>query len=80
MAENAVDNGIKLKIRRPVVNIQRHDDFLELTVNHWEPKPYADSMNGDHDTSSSNVSFVLALLGGMVAGIAYSASKHHKQL
>ena len=82
MAENAVDNGVQLKIRRQVVNVQCHDDFLELTVNHWEPKPYVDSMEGnnDEDENTSSVTFVMALLGGMVAGIAYFASKQQKQL
>jgi len=40
LAENAVDNGVELRIRREVTGITRKDDGLELTVNHWEPKAY----------------------------------------
>jgi L-2-hydroxyglutarate oxidase LhgO len=62
VAENAVDNGIELKIRRQVINIQRQDDHLELTVNHWEPKPYVESLQ-------RTPPFDITLIGTLGAGI-----------
>jgi hypothetical protein len=42
LAENAVDNGVELRIRRKVTNMQKTDDNrLQITMDHWEPKEYA---------------------------------------
>lgn len=43
MAENAVDNGVELRIRRQVTSIdcKTNDTYMELKVRHWEPKAYA---------------------------------------
>ncbi|CAJ1954697.1 unnamed protein product [Cylindrotheca closterium] len=41
LAENAVDNGVELRIRREVTTIQRITDGFELTMNYWEPRDYA---------------------------------------
>jgi hypothetical protein len=48
LAENAVDNGVELRIRREVVGIQKkdHDEVgqvFEVNVRHWEPRSYADA-------------------------------------
>jgi glycerol-3-phosphate dehydrogenase len=42
LAENAVDNGVELRIRRQVTAIDaaHKKNGLELTVRHWEPKDY----------------------------------------
>merc|ERR1719421_552621 len=43
LAENAADNGVKVRIRRAVESIQRADDGLfHIQVNHWEPADYAE--------------------------------------
>jgi L-2-hydroxyglutarate oxidase LhgO len=45
MAENAVDNGVELRIRRCVTDIQQVDDGLyTVGVDHWEPEEYASVM------------------------------------
>ncbi|KAL7521546.1 hypothetical protein ACHAWX_006222 [Stephanocyclus meneghinianus] len=48
LAENAVDNGVELRIRREVVGIQKknHDDLgqvFEVNLRHWEPRSYVDA-------------------------------------
>jgi L-2-hydroxyglutarate oxidase LhgO len=40
LAENAVDNGVELRIRRQVTNVTPTDDYMEVKVRHWEPKEY----------------------------------------
>ena len=41
MAENAVDNGIELKIRRRVTSISTNqDDHLVVHMDYWEPNEY----------------------------------------
>lgn len=42
LAENAVDNGVELRIRREVVGIKKEGDIFEVDVRHWEPKQYVD--------------------------------------
>ncbi|KAL3936793.1 MAG: hypothetical protein SGBAC_007966 [Bacillariaceae sp.] len=41
LAENAVDNGVELRIRREVTAIEHISDGMELTMNYWEPREYA---------------------------------------
>ncbi len=43
LAENAVDNGVELRIRREVVDIAKDGGEFVLHVKHWEPKSYVDS-------------------------------------
>lgn len=44
LAENAVDNGVELRIRREVTDItKREDGSFELDVRHWEPKTYVNA-------------------------------------
>jgi len=50
LAENAVDNGVELRIRREVVGIQKlqepqaDDKFhYELDLRHWEPRDYIEA-------------------------------------
>lgn len=38
LAENAVDNGVELRIRREVTAITAHDDEFSISVRHWEPR------------------------------------------
>jgi L-2-hydroxyglutarate oxidase LhgO len=47
LAENAVDNGVELRIRRQVESISKpdgDDGLYEISVRHWEPQDYLDSM------------------------------------
>ena len=44
LAENAVDNGVELRIRREVTDISKKDgNLFEVNVRHWEPKDYVDA-------------------------------------
>ncbi len=51
LIENAVDNGVELRIRREVTDIKRRDadsdatggSTFEVTVRHWEPKHYVEA-------------------------------------
>ena len=49
LAENAVDNGVELRIRREVMEITKekddgNDELFVLKVKHWEPQNYVDSL------------------------------------
>ena len=47
LAENAVDNGVEVRIRREVESIRLPEDIEELyavTLRHWEPAAYIDSI------------------------------------
>jgi glycine/D-amino acid oxidase-like deaminating enzyme len=44
LAENSVDNGVELRIRREVTAITANDKGLTISISHWEPKPYFDSI------------------------------------
>lgn len=43
LAENAVDNGVELRLRREVTAISKKDDGWILELKHWEPKSFLDS-------------------------------------
>jgi L-2-hydroxyglutarate oxidase LhgO len=48
LAENAVDNGVELRIRREVVAIDKKNhngsgQVFQVSVRHWEPKSYVDA-------------------------------------
>lgn len=40
LAENAVDNGVELRIRRQVTEILQTDNGFTVKVQHWEPEEY----------------------------------------
>jgi L-2-hydroxyglutarate oxidase LhgO len=49
LAENAVDNGVELRIRREVVGIEKEQGaggLFSVRVNHWEPRKYLEAMRG----------------------------------
>jgi L-2-hydroxyglutarate oxidase LhgO len=43
LAENAVDNGVELRIRREVTDIASTDEGWKVTLNHWEPSDYVEA-------------------------------------
>ena len=48
LCENAVDNGVELRIRRELTNISKSKEdesgeIFELDVRHWEPKTYVEA-------------------------------------
>jgi len=43
LAENAVDNGVELRIRREVTDITKKGELFEVDVRHWEPNAYVDA-------------------------------------
>ena len=73
LCENAVDNGVELRIRREVTDIKKKDDVFELDVRHWEPKTYVDarekmgkSADGSEPISGSGGSGSLLYKSGIV--------------
>ncbi len=61
MAENAVDNGIELRIRRQVTSIHAASDCMEIKINHWEPKAYVNSLPSGIDITT------IGILGGILS-------------
>lgn len=69
LAENAVDNGVELRIRREVTGINKNGEMFVVDVRRWEPKSYVEarekmgkSARGDDDevkNSSGGISRVL---------------------
>jgi len=40
LCENAVDNGVELRIRREVTDINKKGELFEVDIRHWEPNSY----------------------------------------
>lgn len=79
LAENAVDNGVELRIRREVTAIAKkeEDGCFEVDMRHWEPKEYVDvrkkmgkSIDGSESKEISLVSLVMRLCISFPASIA----------
>jgi len=45
LAENAVDNGVELRIRRQVTSLTHDGSDWTVTLCHWEPQDYLDATN-----------------------------------
>lgn len=67
MAENAVDNGVELRIRREVTAIEPTKDGMTVTIRHWEPQEYVDAVKGHGEWTTER-------LGGVVAAAASAAA------
>lgn len=76
MAENAVDNGVELRIRREVQSIRYHEDEQVFTteIRHWEPEAYVESKMTKE--KCSQISFVSKnqwfVLGMVSVGVIFS--------
>ncbi|KAL7431488.1 hypothetical protein ACHAXM_002729 [Skeletonema potamos] len=78
LAENAVDNGVELRIRREVTAIARRGDgCFEVEMGHWEPQGYVDarkklgkSIDGTEGKELSLLSLVMRLCVSFPASIA----------
>ncbi|KAL9190852.1 hypothetical protein ACHAXT_000558 [Thalassiosira profunda] len=82
LVENAVDNGVELRIRREVTDISKNGDLFEVDVRHWEPKEYVDarekmgkSADGSEPAGGGGGSFVfksgilVSSIGVMIKGV-----------
>jgi len=57
LAENAVDNGVELRIRREVIAIEKEEDLFAVKLSHWEPSQYVEAqkkVKAKEDGSSSS--------------------------
>lgn len=69
LAENAVDNGVEIRIRREVIDITKDkgSEEFELTVKYWEPKHYIQSLkkygHGERQENEMPNSVQIALHG-----------------
>lgn len=64
LAENAVDNGVELRIRSIVSKIQHDGSLFDITVKRWEPKEYLDALKGTNNL----LQFACLMLAFMIAG------------
>lgn len=44
LAENAVDNGVEVRVRREVTAIAANETGFVVTAHHWEPRAYVDAL------------------------------------
>jgi hypothetical protein len=77
LAENAVDNGVELRIRRQVSEITTEsgkdkDDAFKVLLKYWEPKEYV--MHATKSAKSTMFRFGLLALGGLIA-LQYCAAR-----
>ena len=77
LCENAVDNGVELRIRREVTDISKTGDLFEVDIRHWEPKSYVDarekmgkSADGSEPADGSGGGSVLFKSGIAVSSLA----------
>jgi len=65
LAENAVDNGVELRIRRAVSSISSDEKsgIYTLSVDHWEPPEYAAAMPDEEKVVGTTVAAVDAAVG-----------------
>ena len=78
MAENAVDNGVELRIRRQVTAVKTDDkEYMELKVRHWEPKQYLESLQKSstaHHGAGLDL-IKLGAVGGILSAIAFASGQ-----
>lgn len=77
LCENAVDNGVELRIRREVTDISKKGDLFEVDIRHWEPKAYVDarekmgkSADGSEPADGSGGGYVLFKSGIAISSLA----------
>jgi hypothetical protein len=67
LAENAVDNGVELRIRRQVSEISQEagKDVFDVMLKYWEPQEYVTQIT--KSAKATMFRFGLLALGGMIA-------------
>jgi len=68
LAENAVDNGVELRIRRTVTAItspSNEDKYFTITADYWEPKQYVEAVKS-FQRHRGNIARIIAFVGGSV--------------
>ena len=53
LAENAVDNGVELRLRREVQSIEKDENGWVVMMRHWEPRSYLDPSMSNVPTNGS---------------------------
>lgn len=75
LAENAVDNGVELRIRREVTKIEQEaDGSFSVQMRHWEPKEYLDATKPKMNWILAAVALSSLVVVGMGAYMAMDAS------
>ena len=68
LAENAVDNGVELRIRREVTNIiqQPHNTdtapYFTVTLRHWEPHDYVNALSSVPSSNPTRDALILLFI------------------
>ena len=73
MAENAVDNGVELRIRREVTAITGNKGNMEIKIRHWEPTSY---VKAKESTEWSPLNTGLILAGIIMATLGAQMESH----
>lgn len=74
LCENAVDNGVEIRIRREVTNITKSGEIFEIDARHWEPSDYIQAREKQGKSADgSEVARAGGLPGTVRAGIAVSS-------
>ena len=74
LCENAVDNGVEIRIRREVTNITKSGEVFEIDARHWEPSDYIQAREKQGKSADgSEVARAGGFPGTVRAGIAVSS-------
>eukprot|EP00934_Nitzschia_sp_Nitz4_P005178 Nitzschia sp. Nitz4//scaffold138_size62050//15640//17850//NITZ4_006384-RA/size62050-augustus-gene-0.28-mRNA-1//-1//CDS//3329535755//5168//frame0 len=70
LAENAVDNGVELRIRREVTSIdcKSNEKVVEIKVKHWEPRKYGERVLAEKEGGGKNQSNLKSLVSTFCGG------------
>mmetsp|Transcript_29481 Transcript_29481/g.67300 ORF Transcript_29481/g.67300 Transcript_29481/m.67300 type:complete len:711 (+) Transcript_29481:122-2254(+) len=74
LCENAVDNGVEIRIRREVTNITKSGEVFEIDARHWEPSDYIQAREKQGKSADGSEEARAGGIPGTVrAGIAVSS-------
>eukprot|EP00957_Ditylum_brightwellii_P022618 1706043-Ditylum_brightwellii.AAC.1 len=86
LAENAVDNGVELRIRREVTSVTKIESGdtnasnFEITLRHWEPKHYIDSQKTNQPTPLLHILVVTAVFSLLLIAVTFASNEEDKNL
>jgi glycine/D-amino acid oxidase-like deaminating enzyme len=78
LAENAVDNGVELRIRRQVSEItvsSGKEDTFKVLLKYWEPKEFVTHVTKSSAKASTMFRFGLLAFGGGMIALQYLAAR-----
>lgn len=77
LAENAVDNGVELRIRSIVANIESYDaNMFTVSIDHWEPHEYIAAVRGVNHVYQFACLLAAFLISGVYAFLRIGGNKN----